>query len=244
MRAVIGAASWFGVQIEHDLRQGGMLVTTADSGEEVLELLPMLGRAAIILDMDAAEEDWQSLLARARKLRPNAPVIALCESHRLEDEIQALSKGADDVFTGRMQAEEVLARVVRVATRRAGFASSVLHLGPLEIDTYNQRVCWHGHPIALTPSQYHILELLTLRAGCFVSNDEVMDLLYGAEVLVEPQAVRVFVSHIRRRLREAGAADVSISGVARMGFQLSVAGYDGQATSTPKDWSAALPKAA
>jgi DNA-binding response OmpR family regulator len=207
-------------QIEHDLRQAGLLVTTADTQEDVLELLPMVGRAAIILDSDMAGPKWDAFLACIRERRPNAPILAICGADSLEDEILALTRGADDVLTPRMDSDEVVVRILRVATRRAGFAKPVLGLGGLHIDTFTQSVSWNGRPVPLTPSQYHILEMLALRGGGFVANEELLDLLYGADSAPEPQAIRVFASHLRKRLREAGAAEIVIECVSHLGFRL------------------------
>ncbi|KIN65484.1 Two component transcriptional regulator, winged helix family [Sulfitobacter noctilucae] len=220
MRAILSTATWFGAKVEHDLRSTGTLVTAVSDAGDLLACLDLVRRAAILIETDLPDRNWLSLFHEIRNAQPAATVIALSESQSVTEDIAILSKGVDDILTPRMSADEVRARVLRVMTRRAGFATSVLRAGALTIDTVARRAFWASNPLHLTPSQYEVLEHLVLHKERLVDQNEMMGLLYGIEEGTLSCTLHVFVHSLRCRMAQAGAPKDVIHSVKGRGYCL------------------------
>ncbi|MDQ3822580.1 MAG: response regulator transcription factor [Actinomycetota bacterium] len=145
--------------------------------------------------------DGGRTLARIRDVS-SVPVIVLSARATETDKVQALRAGADDYITGATGRREFVARVEalvrrgrQVPRRDDGFAD-----GELEVDHAARTVQAAGHGVELTPLEYRLLTALVNHPGETLSHAQLAERVWGTRAGVGPDAVRLYVSYLRRKL--------------------------------------------
>ena len=118
------------------------------------------------------------------------PILILTARDRWQDKVDGLAAGADDYVVKPFHIEEVLARVNALLRRSGGWASSVLHAGPVSLDTNRQELSVNESVIDLTGYEYRIIEHLMMRAGEVISKTELTDRLYDQDFRARQQRHR------------------------------------------------------
>ena len=157
---------------------------------------------------DALLVDWQlpdgSGLVWVKSLRDTGdttPVLMMTARDLLQDRITGLDTGVDDYLVKPFRPEELAARIRAVRRRVVGSASSRMVFGTLEIDLATKVASVSRIPADLTAREWGLLEALALRAGQFVSKNELDRLLKGGEEgVAASNALEVHVHNLRRKL--------------------------------------------
>lgn len=119
-----------------------------------------------------------------------------------------LEAGADDVVSSACAASELQARLRAIARRFRGQAGATLKAGAAELRLGRMEVSVYGSPVALTPKEYAILELLFLRPGVVHSKSSIVNHVYGAEEGPALRTLDVIVCKLRKKLAARGAPDL------------------------------------
>ena len=98
------------------------------------------------------------------------------------------------------EARAWLARVEALIRRTTGFASAVLSIGPLELDTAAARVTLEGQHIKLTAQEYRALQYLMQHAGEVVSKAELSEHIYRQDIERDSNVIEVLINHLRNKL--------------------------------------------
>jgi two-component system cell cycle response regulator CtrA len=189
------------------LCEPGLQIERAPSSEDAASLAQYSDFDVILLHLRSPSES----LAALRRLRGagiEIPILVLSGLTPLEVKISAFNAGADDFIVQPCEKAELLARMRAAVRRSRGFSSTTLQVGPLSLNLHTREATVSGQPVRLTHKQYEVLELLTLRKGTSVAKQTLMDHLYGGLDEPEPKIIDVFVSKLRKVLREAGAPDL------------------------------------
>ena len=128
------------------------------------------------------------------------PVLILTARGRWQDKVEGLEAGADDYVVKPFHVEELLARLRALVRRSAGWTDSVLHCGPIELDTATQRVAVNDEPVELTAYEYKVIEYLMLNAGRVISKSELTEHLYAEDFDRDSNVLEVLVGRLRRKL--------------------------------------------
>jgi two-component system cell cycle response regulator CtrA len=198
----------------------GHNVTHTASGEESVELAEIYDYDAILMDIDL--EDITGIEAlRELRLKKNAtPVIILSGTTEVETKVQALAAGADDYMTKPFHKSELAARLTAVVRRSRGHVDSIIRTGviALNLNTRSAEVC--GQAIHLTPSEYKMLELLSLRKNTVLTKEACLNHLYNG--LSEPEAkiIDVFICKLRKKIAAASGGESQIETVWGGGYML------------------------
>lgn len=222
MRILMSVTTWDGARIEAGLRDYGMLTTVAKDGIEVFECLDLLNHPVVLIETDLPDMRWKVALSQLRREQPELSILVIDNHRTVEDALAAFEGGADDVLDPRMQADEIVSRVLAVAARRAGHAGPVVRMGPLKVDLRMRRAYWGPERVDLSPSQYEIVELLTLNTVGAVTKDQIMGQLYGVDEGPDPRVIDVFMCKIRASFEAAGAPNTIISTLRGRGFSMHV----------------------
>ena len=158
----------------------------------------------IVLDLMLPGLDGWQVLRRLRDKGIDTPILILTARDAVQDRVRGLNGGADDYLVKPFAFDELLARIGALARRKYNAASDRLQAGPLEIDRGARQVRRAGEPIALTASEYAILEMLALRAGQAVSREEIERHLYAFDTEPSSNVVSVLVRRIRAKLESGG----------------------------------------
>jgi two-component system, OmpR family, response regulator CpxR len=178
----------------------------------------------VILDVMLPVLDGYEILRLLRRRR-SVPVIMLTARADERDRVAGLEEGADDYLVKPFSAIELVARIRAVRRRTVDDVSSgsrVIERGDLRLDAGSREVYGRGVRIAVSESEFAILETLVRAAGRTVSRDELAAVLYQREATPFERSVDVHVSHLRKKLEPQSRAVIrSARGI---GYILSLEG--------------------
>lgn len=152
-----------------------------------------------MLDLGLPRMDGLTVLRKWRDSGRTTPVIALTARGSWSEKVEGIDAGADDYLAKPFQIEELLARLRSIIRRSAGQASSVAKVGELKLDQRAMTVTVDGAPVDLSPLEYRLVAYLVLRRGQVVSQQELLENVYGQEDQ-SSNAVEVLVGRVRRKL--------------------------------------------
>ena len=209
-------------QLTDRLRGAGYSVTSAVDGEEGLFQATEVPFDAAIIDLGLPRLSGIELIRQARAHGAVFPILILTARGRWQDKVEGLEAGADDYLVKPFHIEELLARLNALIRRAAGWASSTLAFGPLELDTRAKRVTVHDAPVELTAYEYNVLEYLALNAGKAVSKSELTEHIYDQDYDRDSNVIEVFVGRLRRKLDPDGTL-APIETVRGQGYRFALA---------------------
>jgi len=173
-------------------------VTTAADGSSALRAAAHGTPHAVILDLGLPDLDGVDVIQALRGWT-TTPIIVLSGRTDATDKIQALDAGADDYVTKPFAIDELLARV-RAVTRRTthpGTEPARVHLGHHLIDLADKTVTGDIH---LTPTEWHILELLLRHPGKLITQRHLLTRVWGPSAIRETHYLRQYMAQLRRKL--------------------------------------------
>ena len=129
------------------------------------------------------------------------PIIVLSARHSAGEKVRCLDLGADDYVTKPFGMDELLARM-RAAERRAVQVEEapVVRTEAFEVDLGAKRVLRNGEEVRLTPTEWHILEILARNVGRLVSQRRLLHDVWGPAYQNETNYLRVYLVQLRRKL--------------------------------------------
>jgi two-component system KDP operon response regulator KdpE len=129
------------------------------------------------------------------------PIIVLSARHASGEKVEALDAGADDYVTKPFAMDELLARL-RAAFRRAdpGPGAAVLETASFTVDLAAKKVVRDGADVRLTPTEWHLLEVLTRNAGRLITQRQLLQEVWGPSYGTETNYLRVYMAQLRRKL--------------------------------------------
>jgi two-component system KDP operon response regulator KdpE len=184
-----------------NLRARGYDVDLAETGEEGLELAARHHPDVVVLDLGLPGIDGVEVIEGLRGWS-QVPVIVLSVREAEADKVAALDAGADDFVTKPFGMDELLARL-RAALRRAAPSEeeAAVITEDFSIDLAAKRVLdAAGDEIRLTPTEWHIVEVLVRNAGKLVAQKQLLQEVWGPEYETETNYLRVFMAQVRRKL--------------------------------------------
>jgi two-component system KDP operon response regulator KdpE len=179
----------------------GLEITEAATGDEALARIQVEGADLVVLDLMLPGIDGMRVLERLRTFS-EVPVIVLTVRDGKQDKLDALDAGADDYVTKPFDSDELLARV-RAALRRRGTPESqaqVVIFDEVTIDRGRQVVTRGGEEIKLTPTEWHLLDLLLKYEGRLVPYETISREVPVRSGDLDRAGTRVFVAQLRRKL--------------------------------------------
>ena len=212
--AVVDDDMDIGNMLQEVLERAGYGVLRAYSGTEALLLLERQRPDLVLLDLMLPGLSGEAVLPHLA----GVPVIVLSARGEVQDKVSLLLEGAADYMTKPFDIRELLARIA-VQLRRGEAASPLLRHGPLALDVNARTVRVAGREARLTRTEFAILKLLLEHPRQVVTRSQLLeDLSRDTPDCVE-SSLKVHVSNLRRKLREAGAGDM-IEAVWGIGFKL------------------------
>lgn len=178
----------------------GFAIESAANGEDGLFLAEEYPIDLAVVDIGLPGITGLELIAKLRKAGNQLPVIVLTARDTWQDKVEGLSTGADDYMAKPFQFEELLARCNALLRRTAGFASPLLKIADIELDTMAQSVRKAGSQIELTAYEYKVLEYLFLNPKKVVSKSELTEHIYEQDFDRDSNVLEVFVGRLRKKI--------------------------------------------
>ena len=182
------------------LRAGGYTVELAATGEEALELARRVKPDVVILDLGLPGIDGIEVATSLRTWSA-VPIIVLSARGAEATKVAALDAGADDYVTKPFGMDELLARI-RAALRRLDSTDqpSLITTPHFTIDLVAQRVSSPSGDVRLSPTQWHLLEVLARNRGRLVTQQQLLIEVWGPGHETATHYLRVFMAQLRQRL--------------------------------------------
>jgi two-component system KDP operon response regulator KdpE len=185
-----------------NLRARGYDVDTAATGTEALEAAGRHPPDLVILDLGLPDIDGVDVI-RGLRGWTSVPIIVLSGRSDSADKVDALDAGADDYLTKPFSMDELLARM-RAVTRRVSPVESLpaVVLGNVTVDLANKRVSMDadGDNVRLTPTEWHLLEVLLRHPGKLHSQRQLLAEVWGPGYDDARGNLRVYMAQLRRKL--------------------------------------------
>ena len=206
-----------------NLRARSYDVDLATTGEAALRSAASHPPDVVILDLGLPDLDGTEVIAGLRGWC-SAPIIVLSARSAQSDKVQALDGGADDYVVKPFGMDELLARL-RAAVRRhdtTGGGSAVVITAAFTVDLAAKSVTRDGIPVRLTPTEWHLLEVLARAPGRLVSQRDLLREVWGPAYENESHYLRVYMSTLRRKLEPVPARPAHLLTEAGMGYRLEL----------------------
>ncbi len=181
-------------------------VLGASDGQQALELIESNPPDLVLLDVMMPKLDGFTVCYRVREFS-SVPIIIVTARGQDQDKVRGLDLGADDYLTKPFSVDELLARV-RAVLRRSQFTArenaqglrASTATGDLTIDYSQHLVILAGREVPLTPTEYRILAYLAQNVGHVVTQDLLLEHVWGSEYLGESHMLQVNINRLRHKL--------------------------------------------
>ncbi|MBB4933798.1 two-component system KDP operon response regulator KdpE [Lipingzhangella halophila] len=201
------------------LRARGYDVDTCGDGGAALRITARHLPDLVLLDLGLPDMEGMEVLERLR-VWTSVPVIVLSARHSASEKVRSLDAGADDYVTKPFGFDELLARI-RAAQRRSvrGEEAPVVRTPAFTVDLGAKRVLRDEQEVRLTPTEWHILEILARNAGRLVSQRQLLHDVWGPVYQSETNYLRVYMAQLRRKLEPDPAHPRHLITEAGMGYR-------------------------
>src|SRR5215469_3554879 len=184
------------------LSSQGYGVRSAGDGQEALNEMKTWQPDLIITDLRMPNVDGLELCRRVRK-DSRIPIIVLSVKGEETIKVEALDAGADDYITKPFSVNELLARV-RATLRRSNSKEQpdtpVIAVVDFRIDVPSRTVTVKNREVHLTPKEFDLLVYLAKHPGRVMTHRALLAAVWGANSVEQPEYLRVFVGHLRKKL--------------------------------------------
>ncbi|WP_127359167.1 response regulator [Actinacidiphila soli] len=186
-----------------NLRARKYEVDAAQDGTTALRLAAARHPDVVVLDLGLPDMDGVDVI-RGLRGWTRVPIIVLSARQTSDEKVEALDAGADDYVTKPFGMDELLARL-RAAVRRAApagpeDAASVVETASFTVDLAAKKVNKNGTDVRLTPTEWHLLEVLVRNTGRLVTQKQLLQEVWGPTYSTESNYLRVYTAQLRRKL--------------------------------------------
>ena len=202
-----------------NLRARNYSVTAVNSGVAALRSAAANPPDLVILDLGLPDMDGVEVVAGLRGWT-TIPIIVLSARDAQRDKVNALDVGADDYLTKPFGMDELLARV-RAALRRAqpDPQAPVVTTDAFTIDLAAKRASRQGTPVKLTPTEWHLLEILVRHPGQLVTGSRLLTEVWGPGREKDTNYLRVYMAQLRSKLEHDPSRPVHLITEPGLGYR-------------------------
>ncbi|MDV7340224.1 response regulator transcription factor [Terasakiella sp. A23] len=199
------------------LAQLDLAVDVLGDGVEADEVLRTQDYDVVVLDLNLPGCDGLEVLRNLRARQTNTQVLILTARDQIEDRVQGLDLGADDYLTKPFELIELEARIRALLRRVSGHKSPVVQVGKLQFNTVSRLAQVDGQVLDLPKREFCLLELFVAKIGQVISKEQIADGLANFDDEITPNAVELYISRLRKKLKETG---LNIKTVRGLGYLL------------------------
>jgi two-component system KDP operon response regulator KdpE len=186
-----------------NLRARSYEVDAAHDGATALRVAAARHPDVVVLDLGLPDMDGVEVI-RGLRGWTRVPIIVLSARQTSDEKVEALDAGADDYVTKPFGMDELLARL-RAAVRRAapsgpGEDAATIDAGTFTVDLAAKKVQRGGADVRLTPTEWHLLEVLVRNPGRLVGQKRLLQEVWGPAYGTETNYLRVYMAQLRRKL--------------------------------------------
>jgi DNA-binding response OmpR family regulator len=187
--------------IQYNLEKEAFAMAGSQTGRGALELCRREKPDLIILDIMLPDSDGLEI-CRSIRSHPelsHIPVIFLTARAAETDRIVGLEMGANDYIVKPFFVRELIARI-KIHFREQAPATKILKIADLELDRTRCQVRRSGQEVALTATEFRLLEFLMSRPGVVFNREQLLDAVWGHDRAVTDRTVDVYILRLRQKI--------------------------------------------
>jgi DNA-binding response OmpR family regulator len=208
--------------VKYNLEKEGFAVAGSQTGKGALEICRRERPDLIILDIMLPDSDGLEICKSLRNHSElgNVPIIFLTARVSETDRILGLELGANDYIVKPFFIRELIARIKNQFRTQASPARTI-RAGTLELDRASCRVLSNGQEVALTATEFRLLEFLMSRPGVVYSREQLLDSVWGHDRAVTDRTVDVYILRLRQKIEVDPANPLFIRAVRGFGYSFN-----------------------
>ena len=191
--------------IQYNLEKEGYKTIPAYTGEDAITLATKLKPTLIILDLMLPQMDGMEIcrILKRDEDTQDIPIIMLTAKGEEADIVSGLEIGADDYVTKPFSMKELIARVKTVLRREKPISKEkVVRANELVIDPIKHVITVKDKPVPFTAREFKLIHVLASNPGRLFTRNQLMDRVWGEEVVVIDRTIDVHIKKIREKLGE------------------------------------------
>jgi len=206
-------------QLKKGLDENGDTVRLAFDGLEGLESARQGHFDVLVLDVMLPRLDGFGIVRQLRSTGSKSPILMLTARDSAEDIVAGLDAGADDYLTKPFALKVLLARLRALARRKDVEPRIQLQIDNLVLDPTRHVVTRAGSPIALTRTEFALLEILLRNPERVITRARLIEAVWGNEREVESNTLDVYVGQLRSKIEPVGTRKL-IQTIRGVGFTM------------------------
>lgn len=199
----------FAVDVVHDGQEGYAFATT-----EEYDLL--------ILDIMLPKKDGVALCKELRAEGFETPILMLTAKDQVGDKVKGLNAGADDYLAKPFAFEELVARVKALGRRPRKALGTLLCFSDLTLDTVTYEVTRAGQKIALSTTEFALLEYLLRNPNRTLTKQQIMSHVWDYDADILPNTVEVYIGYLRNKIDKPFKGPNLIQTVRGFGYKIGI----------------------
>jgi two-component system, OmpR family, response regulator len=187
--------------LEKGLKEAGYSVDVAHDGTQGLDMALYEPYDVAVIDIMLPGLDGLSVIENMRDCHVDTPVLILSARQSVDDRVQGLQRGGDDYMIKPFSFTELLARLQALIRRdKANVKSTMLHVGPLEMDLLRHEVHRDKVKIELPAKEYSLLEYMMRNPDVVISKTSILEKVYDYAFDPQTNVVDVLVCRLRNKV--------------------------------------------
>ena len=205
--------------LRYNLEKEGFTMTGLQTGKGAIELCRKVRPDLILLDIMLPDSDGLDICKGIRRDPDLAavPIIFLTARASETDRIVGLDIGANDYVVKPFFVRELIARI-KLQFRNQSAPSRLLSAAGLELDPASRQVRLNGEVLALTATEFRLLEFMMSRPGVVFSREQLLNSVWGQDRAITDRAVDVYVLRLRQKIEQDQTAPALIHSVRGFGY--------------------------
>lgn len=180
----------------------------------------------LILDIMLPKVNGYEICRALRGKRLEMPIIMLTAKGQEEDIVRGLESGADDYVTKPFSIRELLARAKAFLRRRDAVTSAVFQFGDCKLDFAAHKLFRNGREVSLTTKEFRLLEFFTKRPGRALTRDQILDGVWGNNIMVNDRSVDRCITTLRAKIEADPRHSCYIQTIRDIGYRFESAGSE------------------
>lgn len=205
--------------LKYNLEKEGFAMTGSQTGLGALDLCRRVRPDLVLLDIMLPDSDGLDICKGIRNDAELAqtPIIFLTARASETDRIVGLELGANDYIVKPFFIRELIARI-KLQFRAQAAPSRMLKAGGLELDRSSCQVRLNTESLALTATEFRLLEFLMSRPGVVFSREQLLNAVWGQDRAITDRTVDVYILRLRQKIERDSTAPKLIHSVRGFGY--------------------------
>ena len=195
--------------VGYNLSQEGYQIVTASNGKEAIAKAKKEHPQLIIMDVMMPEMDGMEACENIRKIPELQDTIITFLTARSEDysQVAGFDAGADDYITKPIKPKVLVSKVQALLRRLKGVegvsSTTTLTVGNIEINREEYKIIKEGEEIILPRKEFELFYLLATKPGKVFTREEILDKVWGNEVVVGGRTIDVHIRKLREKIGDS-----------------------------------------